>query len=66
MLENIDKVNLVSFGTSNHHVCVCLNQAGIYWVTLIDQFAASWVVLILVLLEIIGFCYIYGKYTACI
>lgn len=41
-------------------VCVCLTQAGIYWVTLIDQFAASWVVLILVLLEIIGFCYIYG------
>lgn len=30
--------------------------------TLIDQFAASWVVLILVLLEIIGFCYIYGEY----
>lgn len=43
-------------------VCVCLIQAGIYWVTLIDQFAASWVVLFLVLLEIIGFCYIYGEY----
>lgn len=43
-------------------VRVCLIQAGIYWVTLIDQFAASWVVLFLVLLEIIGFCYIYGEY----
>lgn len=40
----------------------CVFQAGIYWVTLIDQFAASWVVLFLVLLEIIGFCYIYGEY----
>ncbi|XP_075880481.1 sodium- and chloride-dependent neutral and basic amino acid transporter B(0+) [Nelusetta ayraudi] len=38
----------------------CVTRAGIYWVTLIDQFAASWVVLFLVLLEIIGFCYIYG------
>lgn len=43
-------------------VRVCWIQAGIYWVTLIDQFAASWVVLFLVLLEIIGFCYIYGEY----
>lgn len=31
--------------------------------TLIDQFAASWVVLFLVLLEIIGFCYIYGEHN---
>ncbi len=30
--------------------------------TLIDQFVASWVLLILVLLEIIGVFYIYGKY----
>lgn len=42
---------------------MCWIQAGIYWVTLIDQFAASWVVLFLVLLEIIGFCYIYGEYN---
>lgn len=38
-------------------------QAGIYWVTLIDQFVASWVLLFLTLLEIIGVCYIYGKYN---
>lgn len=38
-------------------------QAGIYWVTLIDQFAASWVLLFLTLLEIIGVCYIYGKHS---
>ncbi|XP_060926057.1 sodium- and chloride-dependent neutral and basic amino acid transporter B(0+) isoform X1 [Limanda limanda] len=38
----------------------CVTQAGIYWVTLIDQFVASWVLLILALLEIIGVCYIYG------
>ncbi|XP_039971582.1 sodium- and chloride-dependent neutral and basic amino acid transporter B(0+) [Xiphias gladius] len=38
----------------------CVTQAGIYWVSLIDQFVASWVLLILSLLEIIGVCYIYG------
>uniref|UniRef100_A0A3Q3LDU5 Transporter n=1 Tax=Mastacembelus armatus TaxID=205130 RepID=A0A3Q3LDU5_9TELE len=32
----------------------CVTQAGIYWVTLIDQYVASWVLLILALLEIIG------------
>lgn len=40
-------------------VVVC-RQAGIYWVTLIDQFVASWVLLFLTLFEIIGVCYIYG------
>ncbi|KAM9813741.1 sodium- and chloride-dependent neutral and basic amino acid transporter B(0+)-like [Neosynchiropus ocellatus] len=38
----------------------CVTQAGIYWVTLIDQFVATWVLLILALLEIIGLVYIYG------
>ncbi|XP_040060488.1 sodium- and chloride-dependent neutral and basic amino acid transporter B(0+) isoform X2 [Gasterosteus aculeatus] len=38
----------------------CVTRAGIYWVTLIDQFAASWVLLCLALLEIIGVSYIYG------
>ncbi|KAM9859405.1 sodium- and chloride-dependent neutral and basic amino acid transporter B(0+)-like [Aulostomus maculatus] len=38
----------------------CITRAGIYWVTLIDQFAANWVLLLLALLEIIGFVYIYG------
>ncbi|KAM8867796.1 sodium- and chloride-dependent neutral and basic amino acid transporter B(0+)-like [Synchiropus picturatus] len=38
----------------------CVTQAGIYWVTLIDQFVASWVLLVLALLEIIGIIYIYG------
>ncbi|XP_054639369.1 sodium- and chloride-dependent neutral and basic amino acid transporter B(0+)-like [Dunckerocampus dactyliophorus] len=38
----------------------CVTQAGIYWVTLIDQFVASWVLLILALLEIIGVVYVYG------
>ncbi|XP_040889390.1 sodium- and chloride-dependent neutral and basic amino acid transporter B(0+)-like [Toxotes jaculatrix] len=38
----------------------CVTRAGIYWVTLIDQFATGWVMLILALMEIIGFCYIYG------
>ena len=31
--------------------------------TLMDQFAASWVLLFLALFEIIGVCYIYGKYS---
>ncbi|XP_075996959.1 sodium- and chloride-dependent neutral and basic amino acid transporter B(0+)-like [Genypterus blacodes] len=38
----------------------CVTRAGIYWVTLMDQFVASWLLLIVVLLEIIGVCYIYG------
>ncbi|XP_051271944.1 sodium- and chloride-dependent neutral and basic amino acid transporter B(0+)-like isoform X1 [Dicentrarchus labrax] len=37
-----------------------VTRAGIYWVTLIDQFAAGWVLLILALFEITGFFYIYG------
>ncbi|XP_069008721.1 LOW QUALITY PROTEIN: sodium- and chloride-dependent neutral and basic amino acid transporter B(0+)-like [Embiotoca jacksoni] len=38
----------------------CVTRAGVYWVTLIDQFVASWVMLVLALMEIIGFCYIFG------
>ncbi|XP_042354401.1 sodium- and chloride-dependent neutral and basic amino acid transporter B(0+) [Plectropomus leopardus] len=38
----------------------CVTRAGIYWVTLIDHFVATWVLLFLVLFEIIGVCYIYG------
>ncbi|XP_008294264.1 sodium- and chloride-dependent neutral and basic amino acid transporter B(0+) [Stegastes partitus] len=38
----------------------CVTRAGIYWVTLIDQFVASWVLLFLALLEIVGVAYIYG------
>uniref|UniRef100_UPI0037E96DF3 sodium- and chloride-dependent neutral and basic amino acid transporter B(0+) n=1 Tax=Semicossyphus pulcher TaxID=241346 RepID=UPI0037E96DF3 len=38
----------------------CVTRAGIYWVTLIDQFVASWVLLFLALFEIIGVAYIYG------
>uniref|UniRef100_A0A8C7X7T8 Transporter n=1 Tax=Oryzias sinensis TaxID=183150 RepID=A0A8C7X7T8_9TELE len=38
----------------------CVTRAGIYWVTLIDQFVATWVLLFLVLLEIIGVAFIYG------
>uniref|UniRef100_A0A674BDC2 Solute carrier family 6 member 14 n=1 Tax=Salmo trutta TaxID=8032 RepID=A0A674BDC2_SALTR len=38
----------------------CVTQAGIYWVTLIDQFCAGFVLLIAALLELIGVFYIYG------
>ncbi|XP_042355109.1 sodium- and chloride-dependent neutral and basic amino acid transporter B(0+)-like [Plectropomus leopardus] len=38
----------------------CVTRAGIYWVTLIDHFTTSWVMLILAIMEIVGFCYIYG------
>ncbi|XP_008407459.1 sodium- and chloride-dependent neutral and basic amino acid transporter B(0+) isoform X2 [Poecilia reticulata] len=38
----------------------CITRAGIYWVTLMDSFIASWVVLFLVLLEVAGVSYIYG------
>nr|XP_019941978.1 PREDICTED: sodium- and chloride-dependent neutral and basic amino acid transporter B(0+)-like [Paralichthys olivaceus] len=38
----------------------CVTTAGIYWVTLIDHFAGSWVLLMLAFMEILSFCYIYG------
>ncbi|KAM3877893.1 sodium- and chloride-dependent neutral and basic amino acid transporter B(0+) [Diretmus argenteus] len=38
----------------------CVTRAGIYWVTLLDQFSTSVVPLIVILLEIIGISYIYG------
>ncbi|XP_056157767.1 sodium- and chloride-dependent neutral and basic amino acid transporter B(0+) [Lampris incognitus] len=38
----------------------CVTQAGIYWVTLMDQFVASWVMLLVAMLELVGLCYMYG------
>nr|XP_029134833.1 sodium- and chloride-dependent neutral and basic amino acid transporter B(0+)-like isoform X2 [Labrus bergylta] len=38
----------------------CVTRAGIYWVTLIDSFVASWVLIFLALFEVIGVAYIYG------
>ncbi|CAN9512334.1 unnamed protein product [Ophioblennius macclurei] len=38
----------------------CVTQAGIYWVTIIDNFAASWVLLVLAFFEIAGVSYVYG------
>ncbi|XP_027465406.1 sodium- and chloride-dependent neutral and basic amino acid transporter B(0+) isoform X2 [Zalophus californianus] len=39
---------------------VCVTQAGIYWVHLIDHFCAGWGILIAAILEIIGIIWIYG------
>ncbi|NWH34769.1 S6A14 protein, partial [Chloropsis hardwickii] len=39
---------------------ICVTQAGIYWVNLIDHFCAGWGILISAVLEIIGIVYIYG------
>lgn len=39
---------------------LCVKQAGIYWVTLIDQFLGTWVLLIVGLMEVVGVSYIYG------
>ncbi|XP_019736007.1 sodium- and chloride-dependent neutral and basic amino acid transporter B(0+) [Hippocampus comes] len=36
-----------------------VTTAGIYWVTLMDDFISTWVILILAVMEIISFCYIY-------
>lgn len=41
-------------------VRMCVRQAGIYWITLIDTFSSNWVLLILALAEVIGFIYMYG------
>ncbi|XP_047440136.1 sodium- and chloride-dependent neutral and basic amino acid transporter B(0+) [Mugil cephalus] len=38
----------------------CITEAGIYWLTLMDQFVANWVLLFLSLVELIGVSYIYG------
>ncbi|XP_038604543.1 sodium- and chloride-dependent neutral and basic amino acid transporter B(0+) [Tachyglossus aculeatus] len=39
---------------------VCVTQAGIYWVNLIDHFCAGWGILIAAILEIMGVIWIYG------
>ncbi|KAM7338365.1 hypothetical protein ACRRTK_001849 [Alexandromys fortis] len=39
---------------------VCVTQAGIYWVHLIDHFCAGWGILIAAILEILGIIWIYG------
>uniref|UniRef100_A0A8C9EKX3 Transporter n=1 Tax=Pavo cristatus TaxID=9049 RepID=A0A8C9EKX3_PAVCR len=39
---------------------ICVTQAGIYWVNLIDHFCAGWGILFAAVLEIIGIVYIYG------
>ncbi|XP_066496273.1 sodium- and chloride-dependent neutral and basic amino acid transporter B(0+) [Tiliqua scincoides] len=39
---------------------VCVTQAGIYWVNLIDHFCAGWGILFAAVLEIVGIIWIYG------
>ncbi|KAM4662369.1 sodium- and chloride-dependent neutral and basic amino acid transporter B(0+) [Discoglossus pictus] len=39
---------------------VCVTQAGLYWVNLIDYFCAGWGILIAAILELVGICWIYG------
>ncbi|XP_053329603.1 sodium- and chloride-dependent neutral and basic amino acid transporter B(0+)-like [Spea bombifrons] len=39
---------------------LCVTQAGIFWVDLIDNFCAGWGILIAAILEITGICWIYG------
>uniref|UniRef100_A0A8C5QC26 Transporter n=1 Tax=Leptobrachium leishanense TaxID=445787 RepID=A0A8C5QC26_9ANUR len=39
---------------------VCVTEAGIFWVDLIDYFCAGWGILIAAILELIGICWIYG------
>ncbi|XP_056393937.1 sodium- and chloride-dependent neutral and basic amino acid transporter B(0+)-like isoform X2 [Hyla sarda] len=39
---------------------VCVTQAGIYWVNLIDYFCSGWALLFAAVLELIGVCWIYG------
>ncbi|KAK7916058.1 hypothetical protein WMY93_011819 [Mugilogobius chulae] len=38
----------------------CVTQAGIYWVTLIDGFLGTWVLLVVGFMEVVGVSYIYG------
>ncbi|KAH0630785.1 hypothetical protein JD844_003992 [Phrynosoma platyrhinos] len=39
---------------------VCVTQAGIYWVNLVDHFCAGWGILFAAVLELAGICWIYG------
>ncbi|XP_018414492.1 PREDICTED: sodium- and chloride-dependent neutral and basic amino acid transporter B(0+) [Nanorana parkeri] len=39
---------------------VCVTQAGIYWVNLIDYFCGGWTLLFAAVLELVGVCWIYG------
>lgn len=39
---------------------MCVTQAGIYWVLLIDHFCAGWGILTVAVLEIVGVIWIYG------
>ncbi|KAM4663387.1 uncharacterized protein O3C94_011618 [Discoglossus pictus] len=39
---------------------VCVTQAGIYWVNLIDYFCGGWALLIAAVLELVGISWIYG------
>ncbi|XP_053574735.1 sodium- and chloride-dependent neutral and basic amino acid transporter B(0+)-like [Bombina bombina] len=39
---------------------VCVTQAGIYWVNLIDYFCGGWALLIAAVLELAGISWIYG------
>uniref|UniRef100_T1E7G7 Transporter n=1 Tax=Crotalus horridus TaxID=35024 RepID=T1E7G7_CROHD len=39
---------------------VCVTQAGIYWVNLVDHFCAGWGILFAAILELLGICWIYG------
>ncbi|XP_027501288.1 sodium- and chloride-dependent neutral and basic amino acid transporter B(0+) isoform X1 [Corapipo altera] len=39
---------------------ICVTQAGIYWVNLIDHFCAGWGILFSAVLEVVGVVYVYG------
>ncbi|XP_038630782.1 sodium- and chloride-dependent neutral and basic amino acid transporter B(0+)-like isoform X1 [Scyliorhinus canicula] len=39
---------------------VCITQAGIYWLSLIDYFCTGWVLITIALLELISLSWIYG------
>ncbi|XP_078402384.1 sodium- and chloride-dependent neutral and basic amino acid transporter B(0+)-like [Cetorhinus maximus] len=39
---------------------ICVTQAGIYWINLIDHFSAGWGVLVVAIMEFTGLSWIYG------
>ncbi|XP_062917406.1 sodium- and chloride-dependent neutral and basic amino acid transporter B(0+)-like [Mobula hypostoma] len=39
---------------------VCVTQAGIYWINLIDYFCTGWILISVALMELIGISWIYG------
>jgi len=49
--------------TTPPYKVLCLLQGGLYWFNILDTYSAGHALLIIVLCEVIGIVYVYGKCT---